>query len=380
MPQGSLPTEWSATKNVGWKQAIPGLGWSSPIIFEGKVYLTSAVPIKGSADKSLNALCLDAKTGKILWDTEVFHQDAKTAPRVHSKNSDASPTPLTDGERLFVHFGHQGTACLDFNGKVLWRSSGLSYKPVHGNGGTLILVDDAVAFSCDGGDKQFVVALDRKTGKELWKTDRKSEASKKFSFSTPLLIAVKEQKQIVSPGPGAVCAYDPSTGKELWRVKYGQGYSVVPRPVFGHGLVFVSSGYDTPTLLAIRPDGTGDVTKTHVAWQTNKHAPLTPSVLVVGDELYMVNDQGIGSCLDAKTGKVHWQERIGDAQSASPLAADGKIYFLGEDGTGVVIKASTEFKVIARNPVGERTLASYAAADGALFLRTDKHLFRIQEK
>lgn len=377
-----LPTEWNATKNVVWKQPLPGLGWSSPIVWEGKVFLTASVPVANSqnGDQSLTALCLDGKTGKLLWEKEVFRQDGKKAPRIHEKNSHASPTPLTDGQRLYVHFGHQGTAALDLNGKLLWQQTGLRYDPVHGNGGAPVLVGGLLVFCSDGFDQQFVAALDRTTGKQVWKTDRESDSFKKFSFGTPLVIAVKEKQQIVSPGAGAVCAYDPVNGKEIWRVNYGDGYSVVPRPVFGDGLVFLSTGYDTPEFLAIRADGTGDVTKSHVAWNLKKGAPLTPSPLLVGDELYLVSDLGIASCLNARTGKVHWQERIGGAHSASPLHADGKVYCQSEEGVGTVLKAGKKFEVLARNNLGERTLASYAAADGVLFIRTEKHLYRIDSR
>jgi len=377
-----LPIEWSSTKNVVWKQPIPGKAWSSPIIQEGRVYLTTAVLEEGSGKKelSLRTVCLDASSGKQLWEREVFRLDAAKAPRIHNKASHANPTPLTDGKHLYVHFGHQGTACLDLDGKVLWRSTELAYRPVHGNGGTPVLVDDALIFSCDGGDKQFVAALDRKDGKLLWKSDRKTDAPKKFAFATPLAIQVKDQKQVISQGAGFVAAYDPKNGKEIWKVRYGDGYSVVPRPVFGHGLVFVSSGFDSPSLLAIRPDGQGDVTDSHVAWRLTKGAPLTPSPLLVGDELYLVSDQGIASCLDAKTGKVHWQERVGGNYSASPLVADGKIYVQNEEGTGVVVKVGKKFEQLAKNPLGEPTLASYAAADGALFIRTEKNLYRIEAR
>jgi len=382
LAEGSLPTSWSKTTNVVWKQEIPGSGWSSPIIYKGRVYLTASVPVEKSEAKdfTLRALCLDAGTGKPLWDTEIFQPPGKKAPRIHNKNSQASPTPLTDGQRVYVHFGHLGTAALDLEGKILWKSTDIKYSPVHGNGGTPILAGEALVFSCDGGDKQFVVALDRSTGKVLWKTDRKTTAPKKFAFCTPLLITVNGQEQIVLPGAGIVAAYEPKSGKEIWRVQYEDGYSVVPRPAFGNGLVFLSSGYDTPVTYAIRPDGTGDVTKTHIAWTLAKGAPLTPSPLVVGDELYLVSDQGIASCLDAKTGKVHWQERVGGNYSASPLYADGKIYLQAEDGTGVVVKAGKKFEVISRNELDERSLASCAVCDGALFIRTNKHLYKIQSK
>lgn len=376
---GKLPLEWGPTKNVAWKQAIPGKGWSSPIVHEGRVYLTTAVPIEKTNDYSLRALGLDARTGKVLWNHEVFRLDGATAPRVHAKNSHASPTPLTDGNRLYVHFGHQGTAALDLDGKVLWKNASFKYRPVHGAGGTPIFVGETLVFSCDGGDQQFVVALNRATGEVVWKTPRKSTAAKKFSFSTPLLITVKGQEQIISPGSDAVCAYDPKTGKEIWRAGY-EGYSVIPRPVYGHGLLFILSGYDIPSLLAVRPDGQGDVTKTHIIWTAKKQIPHTPSLLLVGDELYMVSDAGIASCLDARTGQVHWQERLDGNFSASPLLADGKIYFQSEQGVGTVLRAGKKFEVLAKNDMNEATLASYAVADGALFLRTEKHLYRIQEK
>src|SRR5262249_10226845 len=259
-----------------------------------------------------------------LWNEEVFVQPAG-APQPHRKNSHASPTPLVAGDRLYVHFGHQGTACLDLNGKVLWRNV-QRYSPVHGNGGTPVLGDGLLIFSCDGRDDPYVIALDAATGKEKWKTPRPGDAFKKFSFSTPLVIEVKGQKQVISPGSEQVNALDPKTGKILWTVKT-DGYSVIPRPVYGHGLVFVGTGYDSPTLIAIRPDGSGDVTKTHVAWRMKRGAPHTPSPLLVGDELYIVSDNGTATCLEAKTGEVVWSERLAGPHSASPLFAGGKIYF-----------------------------------------------------
>ncbi len=372
-----LPLTWSATQNVAWKQSIPGKGWSSPVIWEGRVYLTSAVPIEGSNDQSLKAVCLDAADGKLLWQTEVFRQDGEKTPRIHSKNSYASPTPITDGKRLFVHFGHEGTACLDLAGKVLWRNTTLRYAPVHGAGGTPILVDDKLVFSTDGGDKQFMIALDQATGIVAWKTDRKSTAVQKFSFGTPLLITVKGQQQIISPASDAVMAYDAKDGKEIWRVTY-DGYSVIPRPVFGHGMVFISTGYGRPSVLAIRVDGKGDVTESHIAWTMPKGAPHTPSPLLVGNELHLVSDGGIASCLDARTGTLHYQERVHGDYSASPFYADGKIYLQSEDGVTTVLKAGTKFEPLAESKVGERTFASYAVADGAIYLRTEAHLYRLQ--
>lgn len=374
--KGELPTTWGKDKNIAWKQAIPGKGWSSPIVVGGRVYLTTAAPVKDSNGLSLEALCLDAGNGAILWEKEIFRQDGKRSPSIHSKNSHASPTPLIRGEKLFVHFGHQGTACLNLKGDVLWQNVSLRYAPVHGNGGSPILVDDLLVFSCDGGDQRFIAALDVADSKVRWKTDRTAETDRNFSFSTSLLIEVNGQKQIISPGSGAVTAYDPVNGKEIWWVRY-KGYSVVPRPVYGHGLIFVSTGYDRPSFLAIRADGKGDVTDTHVVWKTNKAAPLTPSPLLVGEELYTVSDSGMACCRDARTGEIHWQERLGGTYSASPLLAGGKLYFLSEQGSTAVVRAEKRFQLVAKNVLGERSLASPAAASGALFIRTEKHLYRI---
>lgn len=373
-----LPAEWSTTQNVAWKTAVPGEGWSSPVVVKGRVYLTSALNDTGPAGLSLRVLCFDAATGKPLWNTEALH--AADGGRKHNKNSHASPTPIVEGDRLYAHFGQHGTACLDLTGKVIWRQTALTYPPVHGNGGSPALTAKALIFSCDGSADPFVAALDKVTGKVLWKTPRKTTAKRQFSFSTPLVITVNGRQQAISPGSGAVIAYDVDTGTEIWRVRYGEGYSVVPRPVFGHGLLFIGTGFDQPAVLAIRPDGAGDVTGTHIAWKLDRGAPKTPSLLLVGNELYMVSDAGVATCMDAKTGNVHWTERVGGNYSASPLFADGKIYFQNEEGGGVVIKPGKTFTKLADNSLGERSLASYAVADNALFIRTAGQLFRIQTK
>jgi outer membrane protein assembly factor BamB len=373
-----LPTEWSDTKNVAWSKEVPGSGWSSPVVAGGKVYLTTAAEIAGSEDLSLRALCFDAVSGKIEWNEQVFRQDASKAPPIHTKNSHASPTPVVAGGRLYVHFGHQGTACLDLKGKVLWRNTELRYAPVHGNGGSPVLVDGLLVFSTDGATVREVVALSAKDGKVKWRAKRPGNTFKRFSFSTPLVISVGGKAQIVSPASDVVTAHDPATGKEIWRAHY-RGYSVIPRPVYGHGMVYLSTGYDTPELLAIRADGKGDVTKTHVEWRLRKGAPNTPSPLLVGDELYLVSDHGVASCVGAKTGKVHWSQRLGGrGYSASPIHAAGHVYFLSEDGVGTVVKAGKKYELVARNDLKERTLASYAVAGDSLFLRTETRLYRIK--
>ncbi len=375
----NVPIEWSATEHVAWKQPIPGTGWSSPVLSKGKLYLTTAVGEKES-QVSLRTICVDATDGRIVWDTEVFQPTADAARQIQSKNSLASPTPIVDGDRLYVHFGHMGTAALDLDGNVIWRQTSLSYRPQHGNGGSPVAIGELLVFSCDAIENPFVVALDRGTGDVRWKTDRQTTAKRKFSFSTPTAIEVDGAPQVVIPGSGFVGGYDPSDGHEIWRVRYGEGYSVVPRPVYADGLLFVASGFDKPVLYAIDPQGaTGDATDTHVAWTYAKGAPLTPSVLVVGGELYFVSDKGVATCLDARSGRLNWTKRLGGDFSASPVLADGRIYVQSEAGVTTVINASKEFESVATNDLGERTLASPAVADGAIFLRSESNLWRIQK-
>jgi outer membrane protein assembly factor BamB len=371
-----VPIKWSAAENVAWSVEVPGRGWSSPVLSKGKLYLTSSV---GEGDEiTLRALCFDAKDGRTLWDTEVFKPDPGAAAAMHRKNSLASPSPIVTDDRLYVHFGHMGTAALDLAGKVLWRQTSLAYPPVHGTGGSPILVEGSLIFSCDGKSDPFIVALDAATGEVRWKTPRQSPAKKPFSFSTPLALKLGGVTQIISPGSGLVGAYDLKDGHELWRVGYGEGYSVVPRPVFAHDLLFVSSSFDKPVLKAIRPAGAaGDVTESNVAWEWGKGVPHTASMVVVGDELYFVSDAGIASCADARTGDIHWSERLGGNFSASPVVAEGRIYFQNETGIGYVVKAGKTYELLATNELGEPTLASPAVADGTLFIRSEKHLWRI---
>lgn len=371
----NVPMQWSATQNVAWKVDVPGRGWSSPVLAKGRIYLTTSAG-EGSEVK-LRALCFDAKDGRVLWDTEVF-QPSGAAMQMHRKNSLASPTPIVSADRLYVHFGHMGTAALDLEGKVIWKQTSLAYSPVHGTGGTPALVDGLLVFSCDGQSDPFVVALDAATGEIRWKTPRQTTARKPFSFSTPLVVKVEGKTQVISPGSGFVGSYDPKDGHELWRVNYGEGYSVIPRPVFAHDLLFVSSSYDKPVMKAIRPAGAkGDATATNVAWEWAKGAPHTPSMVVVGDEVYFVSDGGIATCADARTGKIHWSERLGGNFSASPVVTEGMIYFFNESGTAYVVRANKKYELLETNTLGEATLASPAVMDGVLFVRSEGHLWRI---
>lgn len=370
-----LPIEWSHRKNVDWEIEVPGTGWSSPVVVDGTIYLTAAVEERRSL--SLKAMAFSAESGDAIWETEVFSVDKPT--KIHGKNSHASPTPLFADGKLFVHFGHDGTACLDAGtGRVDWTQESLRYPPVHGNGGSPILVGDKLIFSCDAAKDPFVVALDRRSGKVAWKTPRQVEVSRTFSFSTPLAIEVNGRIQVISPGSGAVISYDPDSGEEIWRFDYDEGYSVVPRPVFAHGLVYVCSGFNRAILYAVRPDGEGDVTESHLAWEFSKAVPKESSPIVVDDLIYFNDDKGVASCLDARTGEVHWQERLAPGgYSASPIYADGHLYFQNGEGVGTVIKPGQKFDKIEENHLGERGLASYGVGEGALYIRTEGKLFRI---
>jgi outer membrane protein assembly factor BamB len=367
--EAGVPTEWSESANVLWKTPVPGLGWSSPVVAGGRVWVTSAT---GEREVSLRVLAFDVETGKPVVDVEV--ERIKNPRHINQKNSWASPTPVVEGERVYVHFGAEGTAALATSGEIVWKKK-FSYESQHGAGGSPVLYGDLLIFSCDGSDAAFVVALDKQTGKARWKTNRREPADQ--AYTTPLVIRVGDRDQLVSVGAYRARAYDPLTGKEIWRVRYDEGFSNVPRPVYGNGLIYIATGFQQPTLIAVRPDGSGEVTKTHIAWTLTRGAPLTPSPLLVGDELYVVNDGGILTCLDATTGGVIWQRRLGGSFSASPIFADGRIYLPSEQGVTVVIAPGREFKLLAMNTLDGPHLASMAVSNGSIFLRTQSHLYRV---
>lgn len=369
-----LPIEWAEgggeNKNISWKVPIAGLGWSSPVVGGGKVWITTAVEQRGI---SLRAVAFDAETGREVVNVEVFKIPVDRRD-INPKNSWASPTPILEDGRVYVHFGADGTAALTTTGEIVWKNR-FDYQSQHGAGGSPIVYGDLLIFNCDGSDAAFVVALDKHTGKVKWRRDRGFPADQ--AYTTPLVIRVGDRDQLISVGAFRTRAYEPMTGKEIWRVRYDEGFSNVPRPVFGHGLVYIATGFQEPSIVAVRPDGTGDVTKTHIAWTLKRGAPLTPSPVIVGDEIYLVNDGGIATCVDARTGMVIWQSRLGGTYSASPVFADGHLYFMSEQGVTSVIVPGKEAKRVAANKVEGGLLASMAIADRSIFLRTDTHLYRV---
>ena len=298
----------------------------------------------------------------------------------HSKNSHASPTPVYAAGKVYVHFGHLGTARLNAaDGAIDWVNNELGYSPVHGNGGSPVLFENKLIFAIDGADRQEVIALDGETGKVAWRTPRKTRSDKQFSFCTPLLWQKNGATEVVTQGSNVVMSLDPSNGMELWRVAF-KGYSVVPRPVAANGMIFLSTGYDNGKVLALKPTGTGDITSSAIAWQAGKNAPYNPSMICVDGLLYAVSDAGIASCWDAQTGEVIWSERVPEKYSSSLLYAEGRLYLQSEEGTGTVLKAGRTFETLATNKLGERSLASYAVNGSALIIRTEKNLYRIATK
>ncbi len=374
----SLPLQWSETQNVAWKTAIHGKAWSSPVVWGEQIWITSAT----EDGKQLFAICVDAGTGRIVHDITVF--EIAEPMFCYPYNSYASPTPVVEEGRLWVHFGSAGTACLDTaSGQVLWTRQDLPCDHWRGPGSSPIIFRDLLIVHFDGYDLQYVVALDKHTGKTVWKADRTidygtDDGDMKKAYCTPAVFEHQGRLQLVSPAAVGTVAYDPLTGKELWKVHHG-GYNAAARPLYSHGLVIINIEGGLK-LLAVRPDGTGDVTKTHIVWTCTRQTPTRPSQLIVQDHLYMVNDQGIVSCLDIKTGEPVWTERMGGRHSASPIHAKGRIWLFDEENRSRVIEANPrEFRLLAVNPLDAGCMASPAVIGDALIVRTKTHLYRIQQ-
>ncbi|MEZ5304340.1 MAG: PQQ-binding-like beta-propeller repeat protein [Verrucomicrobiales bacterium] len=315
------------------------------------------------------------ESGAILHQIDLFQRELAAQPR---RNSFASPTPVAEAGKVWVHFGGYGTACLDAEtGQVLWRRDPFAHDHEHATGSSPILYGDLLIAHFDGADERFVAAFDKRTGDLAWRAERSADvARRRYAFSTPLVIDHDGAPQLISPASGQVSAYDPLTGEEIWRVRH-DGYSAVPRPVAGFGRVFAITGYIKPHLLAIDPGGRGDVTDTRVAWVSHDRVPANPSPLLVGDRLFLITDFGIASWVDADTGESLWCERLGGRHFASPLHAQGRIYTFDTDGTTHVLAAADAFRELAANRLDGGIRASPAVAGETLILRTDTHLYRI---
>ncbi len=399
-PGIGLPAHWSESQNVTWKTAIPGRGWSSPVIDGNQVWLTTALETEASpadaarrlqantADQPLTllekveyrAVCVDRSSGRVVRDLSLFSE--REPQWVHKLNSYATPTPVIEPGRLYAQFGSSGTVCVDTSsGQVLWTNLSVRVFHENGPGSSPILWRNLLIFQMDGSDRQYTAALDKQTGKLAWKTDRSGKMNDhpqlKKSYATPLLLEVDGQEQLLSQGADWLYAYDPASGRELWKLKYGSlGFSLAARMVAGHGMIFLSTGFMRPELLAIRYGGGKEP---QIAWRYAKGVPTMASPLLVGGELYFVSDSGgMLTCLDAQTGAEHYRERLGGEHNASLLLADNKIFIPNRGGVTDVITPGKVFQRIAKNELPGKIMASPAVAGQAFFLRTDAALYRIE--
>jgi outer membrane protein assembly factor BamB len=382
----NLPLTWSETSNVRWKTEIHGRAWSSPIVMDSQIWLTTATP----DGKELSVASVNPDDGKIVRDLKLF--DVAKPQEGHPFNSYASPTPVAEPGRLYVTFGSHGTAALETRtGRVLWERRDLRCNHFRGAGSSPIVFRNLLIMHFDGIDVQYVVALDKGTGKTVWKTPRSmdfkdltpdgkvdGDGDFRKAFATPHIVEVEGRPLLISLGGKALYAYEPMTGKEVWRLEDRSSHSASTRPVAGHGLIFYPTGWEHSKLRAIKPEGSGDITATNVVWQVTRGVPNKPSILLVGDLIFMINDAGIASCVEAKTGALVWQSRIGGTFSASPLYANGRVYLFDEDGKTTVVAAGREFKVLAENLLDNGFMASPAVIGDALILRTSTDLYRIE--
>ncbi|HWX19613.1 MAG TPA: PQQ-binding-like beta-propeller repeat protein [Candidatus Binatia bacterium] len=383
-----LPLRWSETNNIKWKTEIPYRGWSTPVVLGGQVWLTTAT----EDGHDFFAFGLEAETGRIRFNQKVFHSDdPEPLGNGASMNCYATPSPVIEPGRVYVHFGKFGTACLDTQtGKVLWQREDLRCRHYRGPSSSLVLFENLVILTFDGADLQYVAALDKQTGKTVWKTDRSvawndesvpgqmaRDGDLRKAHSTPLIVTAAGKPQMLSAGAKAAYSYDPRTGRELWRVQH-LDYSVAPRPVFDGSLAFIVTGFTKHELWAVKTDGQGDVTDTHVVWKLSTNVGKYASPLLLDGLIYTVTEDGAVTCLEAATGKVVWRERIGGKYAASPVYGDGRLYFFSQEGTTTVLKPGRTFEAMATNSLAGGFMASPAAAGKAFFLRTRTHLYRVE--
>ena len=372
-----LPLTWSATKNVKWKASLPGNGWSSPIVFEDYLFLTSS----SEEGVSCRVICVNRKDGSIAWNTEVHRQ--KPGP-MRKQNSYATPTPVTDGKHVYSVFYDGTVTAVDFSGNIVWKNSEVKFFSLHGLGASPIFANGQVIMPFDGSsreqtqigwkipwDKAVVLSLDAEDGSVRWKGQR---GKSRVGHVTPILI--NNGSQLVSAGGDRVQGFDPKTGNRIWSI-YSQGEGVTPSPVVGDGLIYTSSGFEAPTLRAIRLGGKGDVTKTHIAWEQKRGVAALSSLLYVKPYLYSISRDNILHCIEATSGKIVWMERLSGAHSASPVYADGRIYILSEDGETIVLRPGVKYDEVARNDLGDTCLASMAVSQGNFYIRSAQHLYCI---
>ena len=385
----NLPLTWSEEQNVVWKTPISHRGWSTPVVMDGQIWLTTAT----EDGREMFVYCVDFETGKVLHRARLF-QNAEPEPLDNAVNSYASPTGALQPGRFFAHFGTYGTAAIDtetFN--VVWQRRDLPCRHFRGPGSSVIIAGDLLILTMDGIDVQYVTALDTQTGRTVWTTPRSTQwkdvdaegnvlrdGDYRKGYGTPILYQVNGRRQLASVGSMAAFGYTPETGEELWTVAF-HGYNAASSPVYAAGLVIVNTSNPKPSLIAIDPTGRGNTTDTHVAWRYDRAVPVIPSPVVVSDELVIfVNNTGVATCLDAATGDELWKERIGGNHCASPLVAGGKVYFFDTQGQSVVIAADREFRILAKNQLDDGFMASPAVVgDRTMLLRTRTHLYRIEQ-
>jgi outer membrane protein assembly factor BamB len=365
----NVPTTWSDTENVHWKVPIPGVGHSSPVVVADRIFLTSAINEK----QTRVLMCLDRRTGKTRWEKAVL-----TAPleAKHDLNSYASATPATDGRHVWVSFLDKPKiqlACYDTNGNEVWRVSPGSFSSIHGFCSSPLLYKDLVILNCDQDADAWIVAYDKATGKERWRTDR---PNKTRSYCTPTVFDVAGRTQMVLTGSKSVASYDPLTGKQHWVID-GPTEQFVAGVVQAQGVLFATGGYPEMHVLGIDPSGSGNVTDTHIRWRDHRGASYVPSPVAHDEWFFIVSDGGIASCFEAKTGDVKWKKRLGPRHSASAVYAAGHLYFLDDAGTTHVLKAGPKFELVSESALGEPAFASPAVAGGQIFVRTTKHLWCI---
>ncbi len=381
-----LPLKWSEGQNVVWKTPIHGRGWSSPVILGNQIWLTTATP----DGKQLFAICVDRQTGRIIRDLKLF--DVAQPQYSHPFNTHASPTPVIERGRVYITFGAAGTAAIDTTTfRVLWERRDIECNHFRGAGSSPIIFRNLLIMHFDGSDHQFVIALNKDTGKTVWMTKRSidfqdldqngkpaAEGDMRKAFSTPHVAVLNGRLELISLGAKAAYGYNPLTGQELWRVEERGQHSSSTRPVIGHGMIFYPTGFSAGQLFAVRTGGNGLITNTHVAWKVKRGVSNKPSILLIDDLIYMIGDAGIASCIEAKTGTGVWQQRIPGEYSASPVYADGRIWFFSEDGKTTVVRPGRTFELLAENQLNDGFLASPAIAGKAFFLRSRTHLYRIE--